>query len=327
MNYLPYEKFKECLKKGNISVQNEAAQRVLDKITKLFPMQMFAVAGDVDACMELYRQAKLYPENTTCGAIENQMNLSINGPISPKILTGLDRETGKRYLIKILRPQDTVTNRPANYVKDSIQIEIEACTTVNLLDCECLVKCEIVNVNVEHIRGLDVSIGCHTALKMRHFFSSLDKVPQMSEILLFNGFKRMVQALKSLHSRDLVHMDIKSDNVFCDDETVWFLGDFGSTRKVETAAWSFTEVFNPYKLYHNKTKVIKSMDYVQLCVMIAVELNKEDWKVRLCGNNQRVQQELISNSLSKIDNGEFGQNVQKLFQEHYQLAMEHLKSK
>ena len=324
---LPLDSFKESLKKGKLSIDSEPVQKVLSKIMTVFPLQMLAAAGDVDACISLYYQVKSYPENTTCGAIQDQMNLSINGPISPKILTGLDRDTGYRYMIKLLRPDDMVINSPDDYIKASIDAEVEACNLVNKSDCDCLVKCEVVMINVEYTKGLEISTGEHTALKMRHYFSSLDKVPQMSEKLLFQGFERMVQALESMHSLGLVHMDVKPDNVFCNDKTVWFLGDFGSARKIGTEVWSFTGVFNPYRLTHFKTIAIKSMDYVLLCVLIAVELLKEKWKTRLCGDEQCVQPELILKSFSGIQNVDFLNKITSMFKEHYGLVMEHLQSK
>jgi hypothetical protein len=316
--HLPFDCFKECLKRGHISIQDESVKKVLGKIITMFPYKMLAVAGNVDACTNLYYEVKSYPDKNTCDAIQEQMNLSINCPMSPKIVTGLDLDTGDRYLIKLLRTKDLLNDC---HRKEADNDEVEACRLVNKSDCDSLVKCEVVTINVKY----DGSSDHFTALKMPHYFTSLDKVPQMTEKLLFQGFERMVQALEKLHSLGLVHMDVKPSNVFCDDKTVWFLGDFGSARKIESPIVSFTNVFNPYKLTHFKTKAIPSMDYVQLCVMIAVEISKERWNYRLCAEQPYVQPRLIYKSFSGIQNEDFLLQIAGMFQKHYDLVMDHLK--
>ena len=95
---------------------------------------------------------------------------------------------------------------------------------------------------------LPVSVGTWKALKMRHYISSLWNVPQLSEKLLKAGFRRIRSALEALHDSGFVHMDIKPDNIFVDDNGIWDLGDFGSTRRIGENLWSWSVLFNPYKL-------------------------------------------------------------------------------
>ena len=82
-------------------------------------------------------------------------------------------------------------------------------------------------------------------------------------------------------------MDVKSDNEFVGGDFMWDLGDFGSTRKIGAPFWSYTQVLNPY-VFPQKASVIPAMDYVLLCVMVAVELKKDHWK-QLCGKHKYVQ--------------------------------------
>jgi len=189
-----------------------------------------------------------------------------------------------------------------------------------------LVQSEVVQVTVEHSDGLSVSPGVWTALKMRHYHSSLTQVPQLSESLLFREFLRIKTALEMLHSLNLVHMDVKSDNVFVDEDGLWCLGDFGSCRSTNSPNWTFTDVFNPYALLQFKTTVIASMDFVLLCVMIGVELEKVTWKNRLCGDSQRVQQNLVLESLLQIQNPTFRSEIITLFQQHYDMVVKHLRT-
>ena len=123
---------------------------------------------------------------------------------------------------------------------------------------------------------------------MRHYHSSLTQVPQCSLKLLYRGYLRIKKALYLLHGLNLVHMDVKSDNVFVDEDGICNLGDFGSARAPGTSCWTFTDFLNPYQLVQLKTKVVPSIDFVCLCVMIAVEMDKENWKSRLCKRSREI---------------------------------------
>jgi serine/threonine protein kinase len=46
--------------------------------------------------------------------------------------------------------------------------------------------------------------------------------------LLFTGVISMVEALNHVHSKGVVHMDVKPHNIFVTQSGVWLLGDFGS---------------------------------------------------------------------------------------------------
>ena len=126
-----------------------------------------------------------------------------------------------------------------------------------------------------------------------------------------------------MHALGMVHMDVKADNVFVDNALNWDLGDFGSTRPIGDQVWSWTEVLTPYTLPPS-AKVIPSMDFVQLCVMIAVELGegKESWKTGLCGSYQRVQEDLIRDRLLEIPMNQ----IILLFNKHMEIVKSHLQS-
>ncbi|KAJ3398207.1 hypothetical protein HDU80_009145 [Chytriomyces hyalinus] len=126
------------------------------------------------------------------------------------------------------------------------------------------------------------------------------------------------------HFRDLVHMDVKSENIFVDEEVFWNLGDVGSCRPTNSPIWTFTEAFNPYDITHSKTSVIPAMDMVLLCVMICVELEKKTWNMRLCGETERVQHELVKKSLSEIQEAAFRDEIMRLYEECYAEVVNHL---
>lgn len=49
----------------------------------------------------------------------------------------------------------------------------------------------------------------------------------LSEAKLWNILLDLLMALKALHDRNLIHLDIKLDNILINDENVCKLGDFG----------------------------------------------------------------------------------------------------
>jgi hypothetical protein len=100
------------------------------------------------------------------------------------------------------------------------------------------------------------------------------------------------------------------------------LGDFGSTREIGAPVWSYTKVLNPYVIPANAT-VIPAMDYVLLCVVIAIESQKDQWK-NLCGQQQNVQEHLIKERLNAIEDVHFKKEVVELFEENLNIVREHL---
>ena len=63
---------------------------------------------------------------------------------------------------------------------------------------------------------------------MRRFEQSLfERVFQLSFAALFYRCKSMIIAINSMHTADIVHMDLKESNIFVRDG-VWFVGDFRS---------------------------------------------------------------------------------------------------
>ena len=69
--------------------------------------------------------------------------------------------------------------------------------------------------------------------------------------------------------------------------------------------------------------VIPAMDYVLLCVVIAIESQKDQWK-NLCGQQQNVQEHLIKERLNAIEDVHFKKEVVELFEENLKIVREHL---
>ena len=316
--------FTEFLKHGHINRPNE---QVLVTIAKRYSQQLQAVLaiGRTGPCIDLYETVKELPSSFTRGVIQNEVGILLNGPMSlaqPNILIAVDVKCSKHLLIKLLRIPQTTQSQSTVSKEDAIDAEIDACNMLSKADILGLVKCDVVKVNVHHSEDLDVSPGAWAALKMKRYTCSLTEVPQLPENCLYSGFSRILKALKAMHELKLVHMDVKSDNLFVDADLRWDLGDFGSTREIGAPVWSYTKVLNPYVIPANAT-VIPAMDYVLLCIVIAIELQKDQWK-NLCGQQQNVQEHLIKERLNAIKDVHFKEEVVELFEENLKLVREHL---
>lgn len=295
-------------------------------ISSRFPQQLLAAVstGIKEPCIDLYETVKGLPSSLTLGFIQNEMNVSINGPMSlsqPNILIAIDLDAGKHLFIKLLRIPQTTASHSTDAKKDAVMAEIQTCRVLAQADIPGLVKCDVVQVTVNHSEGLDVAPGEWASLKMKRYVSSLADLPQLTEKWLYCGFSRILEALKKMHNLNLVHMDVKSDNLFVDDNLDWNLGDFGSARNVGSTIWSFSEVFNPYVIPRTAT-VIPEMDFVLLCVTIAIELGKDKWK-QLCGHQQKVQPNLIINKLNSIKDVTFRNEIVNLFECSLQIVLKH----
>lgn len=240
------------------------------------------------------------------------------------ILTAIDRNSGQQLLIKLLRIPETMISQSTKAKKDAISAEIEACNLIADAEIPGLVKCDVVQVSVNDSRGLNIAHGVWAALKMKRYLSSLTDIAQLSETLVYRGFSLILNALKEMHNLKLVHMDVKSDNIFVNENSMWHLGDFGSTRKIGEAVWSFTDVFNPYDIPGSAT-AIPAMDFVLLCVTVAVELHKDTWK-DMCGTKRKVEVKLVLDRLKSIEDVAFKNEVVELFESNVRIVEDHLKA-
>jgi len=136
---------------------------------------------------------------------------------------------------------------------------------------------------------------------------------------------------------NLVHLDVKSHNVFVGEDGNWDLGDFGSAVVITSDAPArirVTACFNPY-IIPTVAKVVPAMDFVLLSVMISTELFDKDkvdnfdnvfhWTRELGYDaTGRVQASLILKSYSRISDPDFRQQMENFFIENYKKVVQHL---
>jgi hypothetical protein len=318
------QRFKELVQTARPHVSPKP--EVLLKIMMRFTEELNAAVeiNDPELCYDLYDKVKDIPSTYTRSAIEKASCIVLNRPISldfPNILLGVDLSANKRIAVKLIKYPTVMRPTSHDEKMQAMAAETEACKTLTSLDIEGLVKCEVVEVTVENIKE-QAKGHLWQAIKMLDYGSSLEKLPQLPEKMLQNGFHRILNALKGMHKKDFVHMDVKSQNVFVNGDLIWDLGDFGSVRKCGEKVWSWSETLTPFKMPSDCT-VIKEMDVVQLCVMVAVELDKAN-KDDLCGEAQHVQPSIILRKLCTIKDVTFKEEVVNLFRENLRIVLDHV---
>lgn len=166
--------------------------------------------------------------------------------------------------------------------KKEIEMEVRACSILDLKNghMNSLIQCESFTM-MENSASKNHGFS---ALLMPRYVITLAEMAPLCEVALLDGLQDMIAAVEYVHSRNLVHMDIKGDNIFIDGSGKWFLGDFGSCKVELEEITSFTRYFLP----EVSQKALKSYDWYLLGVTIVVQLFKSEWKEKLCSSKTSI---------------------------------------
>ena len=112
--------------------------------------------------------------------------------------------------------------------KDKITAQINAYTKIAKSQIPGLMPCGgletvVATENVPYSKWFVVNKPWYTVI--------LADISQHPEMNLYVGFTRILNALKELHRLNLVHMNVKSENIFVKENLTWDLGEFESVCK------------------------------------------------------------------------------------------------
>ena len=77
---------------------------------------------------------------------------------------------------------------------------------------------------------------------MPRFAADFSQLPQLSADIIYEGALRLESALKEMHAANLLHADVKSDNVVLNAADKWHLADYGACVEFGQPIKSCTEV-------------------------------------------------------------------------------------
>lgn len=248
------------------------------------------------------------PSTSTRVVLQEQLNLHINGPVStktPDILTAVD-EAEEQFVLKILRPSDRV---PYDLHRVEMDQERETCILLALkTPCVALCPVEVISITYEG--------RSYIALKMPRFLTTLQDNPRAFHTAIVSRGQKLVEAVHYMHGKGIVHMDIKSDNIFIGADKTWVLGDFGSSKPIGAAVT--TSNLKHYVRYQ-LTTAEKVYDWFMLLLVFVKESldDKNTWIDVLCDAQDKYDANRIDQYIRGLA---VGSPLQGLFLELQRLA-------
>ncbi len=250
------------------------------------------VARSADDSFELYHRVKSMPRSTTRAAVSDTLQINVNGPVDGLSKTNILSATGPRgkpLMVKLLRLSSDGTMEPA-LQKQEMSMERDMADRFGKVTTEAFVPMSVETVFVDKERKV-------VAIIMPRYVTTVAKNAQSPLDCILTQGKRILRAVQCMHAEDFVHMDIKPDNIFINQEGAWYLGDFGSSKKVGDAITSCTEMMYPRALRGKPAKKEYDIFMLGLTVLIAADL--AHFK-QLYSDDNVLEMRLVAEKLSQL---------------------------
>ncbi|KAA6416662.1 MAG: hypothetical protein FRX49_13361 [Trebouxia sp. A1-2] len=246
----------------------------ISRLLRHFPQQMLMMAqpgASPDDAMLLYKQVLAQPGTQTALNMVADLQIAVIGPwlpSHPQLVTGVDLRSKCLLVLKLLPPC-------SDQQKLAAQSERHAINTL----------------------GLD-SLSQQSALVNCCLVKASRSYHKLSDDIIYEGALRLESALQEMHAANLLHADVKSDNVVLNTADKWHLADYGACVEFGQPIKSCTEDIGLQAWYpgamQNQTAIAK-YDWGLLVVLIAVEMGKQQPLTELTGESApaRVQLPLV----------------------------------
>jgi len=266
------EAVKKMLKLRKKELKEDTVMKMI-----LHHSQQLAVAvemNQIDVLVDLYDDIYNLPSTTTRFTLKEAQGISLDGVLFglTKLIRAIDIEKGVPLVLKLADP-----------------IEVRAVTALDLREeHEGFIKAKVVELSKSQ------------ALLMPMYLGSLGEYPAVSTRIIFREGKRLYSALQYMHKRNWVHLDVKSSNVFLDNNGGWYLGDFDASREIGAAIGQTTLSFYPVPLAGKRAD--PNIDFFHLGLMLVIEwCCKKDF-ARVMGVNDKVDIKKIREVLDQQEN-------------------------
>lgn len=206
----------------------------MSRILRSGPLLDWAIQS-TDNAVDVYDEFKAMVTTLTKSYIGEAVGVRINGSFDdqfPFLLAGLGNVDFLPRVVKILRRSDDFR---LSHKQRQEQLDMEVRVSEILQDITGIAlvptTAAVVSLPSDVARhGTTNQEGLVTVIIMPRYIGTLHTIPTGSLDYLAIQGARLVAAVRALHSRGLVHMDIKSTNVFFDSHGSCYLGDFGSCK-------------------------------------------------------------------------------------------------
>ena len=262
--------FKDKLAVHSINRPNEDA---ISRLLRHFPQQMLMMAqpgaSSADA-MLLYKQALAQPGTQTTLKMVADLQIAINGPwlpSHPQLVTGVDLRTKLLLVLKLLPPCSDQQKLAAQSERHAIKtLGLDSLSQQSALVNCCLVK---VCISSQHATALEIGEGQYDAVKMPRFAAGLSQLPQLSPDIIHQGALRLESALQEMHAANLLHADVKSDNVVLNAADKWHLADYGACVEFGQPIKICTEVCS--RSEHSLVLLCGGLHTLPACLMLTFQ--------------------------------------------------------
>jgi len=222
--------------------------------------QVLYTTGTPDAAKRWYEHVRDLPKSPTRGRFKSITGYLLNGGWAHGLnLTLAYDPSGGQLIFK-----RTMQGRG--------DPEVTAALTISEGAPPGIVRCEYRNV-------VDDGGKEFGGLLMKLFARALSSAPDLvlSESILLDRAAVMVAAVRHIHSRGYVHMDIKEANVFVDAAGEWAIGDFGSAVLEHTPITSTTRGLHPAvsAWHHGREELLalRKYDVYMLAALLVRQLD------------------------------------------------------
>jgi serine/threonine protein kinase len=252
-------------------------------------------ARSLEGLVNFYGLIKDIPSTSTIVAFEEKLKLHINGPISdhyPNILSAID-ENEDWYVLKLLRITYDDGISCSVQQREHAQ-EIQRCTELGLASpVVALCPVEAIEVDYEGQR--------YVVLKMPRCMQTLYDKPRTFPNAILKQGTQLMEALTYIHNHNIVHMDIKADNIFIRQDKSWLLGDFGSSKHINEEVTSTN--LGPFVRFKILTAQPK-YDWLMLLMVLLKETlpNKHHWIKAFCDVDNKYNWEKIVKYIEELGN-------------------------
>lgn len=254
------------LRKSHIIRPDEGVLCRISKSDKLLDYGIIKT----DYAISVYQSVKEMAGTETKSYIGKVLGLRINGSIFddyPFLLSAKDDESAKT--IKILTVADGAQSLELR--KQDLKNEIEACDLSHAAIVP--MKHAEIEVDAETARRANCRVGVNNVIVMPWYTSPLNNYPSFDLKWCAEEGMRIMDALEYIHSQDYVHLDIKAANIFVSHDLKWFLGDFGSCKRIGEKVTSSTFQFY-YEDIAFKPAVVK-YDWFMFLMLLLIETLKD----------------------------------------------------
>jgi hypothetical protein len=268
--------------------------RPLESILRLIELRFAPQANAVSdpaGAVHLYNFVKTLPGTRTKAAFAEQVEITVGGPLFPEhassamgLLLSGTHVGGRSVVVKVLYA--------ANATSDGEPLEAQVCRELSLQPWDApehahfLVRATVVHMDIPRA---DAHTFARYAIVMQCHMKPLAELAQLSFGAVAAGCARLRAALDFMHSRGILHCDVKSANVLTQVDGSWLLSDFGSCAREGDSVTSATEVFHPTLRLGSRDEAGRplvmpatpALDWQLLFCLLLVEVGKADWKARL----------------------------------------------